>query len=879
MERLFFFTTLIYFYCLCHLFGQQKTNQTNIYTNNSLGAFEQNKGQIYDFDNTPASYVQYHYKQGNINLFLLKTGIAYQFNQLHYPEGYLHYPSTPEENKTQLELQKEVRLETYRMDMKLMNANPNATVIQEGKSNDYTNYYNRHILEVYRFQKITYKDIYPNIDWVIYTTKEGIKYDFIVHPGADPNQIKMKFSHHEGLKINTDGSFSLSNSMGTITEKKPISFQGDKSIPTQFQLENNTISFQLSSYNPNEDLTIDPSLVWATYYGGNADETQGKSTVDYNGNVYSVGSTSSTNNIAATGHQNTNAGGTADAFVVKFNSNEIRQWATYYGGNGNDQAFNCITDNNNNIYLLGYTNDSIPTTIGSHQNSYGGGSLDAFLVKFNTNGTLLWTTHYGGSGTDYGRGCAIDNNDNIYITGYTSSPNNMAINGYQNTFGGIFDGYLAKFNSNGIRQWATYYGSNRVDYGNDCAIDNNNNIYLAGVTRTPNFSTVNLSNNGHQSNYGGGFQDALLVKFNSNGIRQWATYYGGSQSEAGSRCTVDSNNNIYLAGFTDSNDSISSGGHQNAHGGGPQDGFLVKFNSNGVRQWGTYYGGSDDDRITGCSTDNSNNVYVAGFTASSNNIASGGHQNTYGGDYDAFLVEFNTNGIRQWGTYYGDSGSDVGISCPVDNNGNVYLCGLTNSTNNISSNGHQNVLGGNFDRFLAKFQDSVTLLSTDLQKFEAHRITNDKILLEWTIDRANQVEQFIIERSFDTYFETITRLPNNQLSFVDEINANTIVYYRLKTITTQGTITYSDIKAVQGNQIKNNITIYPNPTSGLVTITTTKLLKNASVRIISVNGQVQIREDLNNTYTVLDSTTLPSGIYIVQIQSDIGTSNTKLIKQ
>src|SRR5690606_36384411 len=129
------------------------------------------------------------------------------------------------------------------------------------------------------------------------------------------------------------------------------------------------------------------------------------------------------------------------------------------------------------------------------------------------------------------------------------------------------------------------------------------------------------------------------------------------------------------------------------YGGGFNDTYLVKVNSNGVRQWATYYGGSDQDYGTSCATDGSGNVYLTGYTASTTNIASGGHQNTHGGDVEAFLVKFNNAGIRQWATYYGGSNSDSFYSCATDGSGNVYLAGITASTTNIASGGHQNTYG------------------------------------------------------------------------------------------------------------------------------------------------------------------------------------------
>jgi gliding motility-associated-like protein len=198
--------------------------------------------------------------------------------------------------------------------------------------------------------------------------------------------------------------------------------------------------------------------------------------------------------------------------------------------------------------------------------------------------------------------------------------------------------------------------------------------------------------------------------------RLWGTYYGGSNTEQGRSCSTDASGNVYLAGYTGSNSGTiiaTAGAHQSANGGGSAA-FLVKFNTSGVRQWGTYYGGSGVDYGHSCSTDATGNVYLAGSTDSNTGTViatAGAHQSAYGGgNNDAFLVKFNASGIRQWGTYYGGSGIEAGYSCSTDASGNVYLAGDTPSNTGtvIATTGaHQSAYGGGgtWDAFLVKFFD------------------------------------------------------------------------------------------------------------------------------------------------------------------------------
>ena len=344
-------------------------------------------------------------------------------------------------------------------------------------------------------------------------------------------------------------------------------------------------------------------------------------------------------------------------------------WATYYGGTGFDMGTNVATDASGNVYLAGSTNSAVGIALSGFSNTYGGGVSDAFLVKFNSSGTRLWATYYGGVGTDYGYGVVTDASGNVYLSGNTASASNIASGGFQNSISWPWDAFLVKFNSAGIRQWATYYGYQGTEDGNSLATDASGNVYLAGSTS----SLLNIASGGFQNVYGGG-SDAYLVKFDPTGTRLWATYYGGTGSDAGNSVATDVSGNVYLAGSTTSLSNIASGGFQNTHGGVSTNPFLVKFNSSGNRLWATYYGGTGQDAGTAVATDGLGNVYLAGQVLSTTGIASGGFQNIHGGgSSDCFLAKFNSSGSRLWATYYGGSTFDVNSHIATDRNNNVYL--------------------------------------------------------------------------------------------------------------------------------------------------------------------------------------------------------------
>ena len=392
---------------------------------------------------------------------------------------------------------------------------------------------------------------------------------------------------------------------------------------------------------------------WGTYYGGDRHERGWSCACDASGNVYVAGYTiSNTFSVFATvGAHQTVRGLGYDGFLVKFNTNGIRQWGTYYGGNGWDSGNSCVCDDAGNVYLAGSTSSNSGTVIatgGVHQTVYGGGSYDGFLAKFNTNGVRLWGTYCGGNGYEEGNECALDGEGNVFLAGTTSSTDGTAITttgAHQTVYGGgNWDGFIVKFDANGLRLWGTYYGGSVSEAGYSCAIDGAGNVYLTGSTSSSS-GTVIATAGGHQTLYGGS-SDAFLAKFNTNGVRLWGTYYGGSQDDLGYSCTTDANGNIYVAGNTKSNSGTviaTAGAHQTVHGGGTYDGFLVVFNSNGIRQWGSYYGGSGWETGWSCTSDAAGNVYLAGQTSSNTGtvIATAGvHQTSNDLSWDGYVVKF-----------------------------------------------------------------------------------------------------------------------------------------------------------------------------------------------------------------------------------------------
>lgn len=357
---------------------------------------------------------------------------------------------------------------------------------------------------------------------------------------------------------------------------------------------------------------------WDWARQGNSSVTYARSlgtsvATDANGNVYSVGDFFNTPTINFGSTTLTNLGG-RDIFIVKYDSLGNVLWAKSMGGSGNDMQPAIATDASGNIFITGSTGSpNFPTLNpggGNYFQATMSGSSDAFIAKYNNSGTLLWSTYYGGSSSDEGNGIAIDIVGDVIITGSTSSTNFPTISGFQMTNGGgAEDAFIAKFNNTGVRLWATYFGGNGFDIGYDVATDLSGNVIITGSTS----STNTLASAGSfQAAFAGGFNDAFVAKFTSNGIRQWSTYYGGTNSEESTSIAVDGSGNLCITGYTYStNFPVSSGAFQTIYG-GSIDAFYVKFSASGMRLWATYYGGLNQEMAYGIATDTKNNIYLVG---------------------------------------------------------------------------------------------------------------------------------------------------------------------------------------------------------------------------------------------------------------------------
>lgn len=719
-----FYLLVVFLLFGLNLFAQQTIHQDKTVQKNT--GFIENKGQIHDQNYEPNPTVKYLLNLNNgLNVQLKTNSFSY--------DTYIIERTKKEKKNDETEMLQhpfdsmddyDITYHFHRVDIELVGANPNPEIIAEYPSEEYLNYYNGVTPEkgatyVRYYQKVTYKNIYPDIDLEFEArtgTDKPVEYNFIIHPGADASRIRLKY-HGANETILAEDKINIKVAHGNFYESIPASYleENSETINIRYRtLGKDEYGFHIPGYNRERTLIIDPlpSLSWATYYGGSElDEGNGIIT-DYREHVAITGTTRSTTAIATSGAHQTLFEGNQDIFVVKFDSSGNRFWGTYYGGNNVEVGKAITVASDGNIYITGIVPFSISlgfTTLGAHQSTHGG-SDDAFIISFDSSGKRNWATYYGGNGAESGDAIKTDQQGNIYLFGATGSISNIASPGaHQTTYGGGgYDVFIAKFKSTGQRIWGTYYGGNGEENyrAYQCLFsgiitDEFGNVYLSGRTN----SLSSIATPGAYQEYLSGDYDVFIVKFDSSGKRIWGTYYGGTDDEEYISIAVGESGNIYITGTTKSLTSIaSSSAHQPFYGGGTSDAFLAKFDSSGKRIWGTYFGGINPDYSYAIAANKNGHVFIAGLSNSPGLITPGSSYR-YRYNTGTFIAKFDSSGKRLWCAALESEINDI---CVDPYKPNIYFTGRSvgvGSNLMITKDAHQTVHGGVYDAFIAKLHD------------------------------------------------------------------------------------------------------------------------------------------------------------------------------
>ena len=550
------------------------------------------------------------------------------------------------------------------------------------------------------YQKVIYKKCYDGIDLVFYTTKEGVKYDLIVFPGGNPDDILFSYEGADDLFTDNEGNLHIECPSGELIEKAPYSYQTDGmnnekvKVASWYAIENDIVSFNFGKYDPTLPLIIDP-LIFSTFVGGCSDDYAVEITHDAVNNIYVAGSTNSPDFPTTAGCYDVSYNGDdRDIVVVKLSPDGSELlYSTFIGGTSNEFSNGIAIDNINCLYVSGHTNSSdFPTTPGCYDDSYNG-DRDALVFKLNSEGTnLLYSTFVGGIGQDYESQIILDSENNAYVSGITNSPDfPTTLMAYDRTYNGgenYGDVFVFKLNSDGSDlDFSTFVGGSMDEWWDgSLIIDSQRNIYVTGASSSPDFPTTW---NTFDQIYNGGATDVFVFKLNSEGSNLiFSTFIGGDDWDRGWRIALDSEENAYVTGWTYSDNFPTTSGCYDDSLNGSMDIFICKFNQDGSELLiSTLLGGTSEGHSQ-IAVDSQDNVFISSSAGDDFPVTHGCYDDSHNGAMDVVVCKLSSDlSELLYSTYIGGNQTDRGYSISLISEDNVYVTGFTDSSDFPTTSG------------------------------------------------------------------------------------------------------------------------------------------------------------------------------------------------
>ncbi|PSR01028.1 MAG: hypothetical protein BRD50_09330, partial [Bacteroidetes bacterium SW_11_45_7] len=437
------------------------------------------------------------------------------------------------------------------------------------------------------YQRLVFRDVYPAIDWHLYSNNRGLKYYFVVNPGGNPQDIRMNYTGAADVFIE-DRQLHMESAAGTLVQDTLLARQrvpgGYDTVNISYvHAGNEQYKFQVGAWDQNRALVIEVdlgearqngggnngNLNWSTYQGGASPDKITDISVDQDDNLFTTGEAQSKDFPVSPGLDTSVLA--FDGFVSKFDSLHQLKWSTYYGASDIQTPKSIETDGySGSIYMGGntgkYQSDFIikaPDTI-AYTNS--DTTQNNFITRFKKgNGQLEWSTYLGTGLADTElSNIGISSNGRMSITGYgnhvnsnfpTLQPNG---NAFIDSSG---DGYLISFTNNLEREWATRFGddhsyphpSDIYTDVSDIRFDSDGELFITGWTNNEgNFPTAQTSTSDNWSFSGSAsyVTDAFIAKFDTNYSLEWSTFFGGSSNDFGRSLGISNNGHVYLIGTT-----------------------------------------------------------------------------------------------------------------------------------------------------------------------------------------------------------------------------------------------------------------------------------------------------------------------------------------
>jgi len=618
--------------------------------------------------------------------------------------------------------------------IEFLNAFTNLETQTENPSNTYSNYFigndpTKWATYVKEYEKVSFTNLYQNIDVQYYGYYGQLKYDFIVSPNGNTDDIAIKYKGIDGLRL-YKGNLIIKTNAGKIVEQSPYAYQiidGEETkVACHYILKDRIVTFDFpEGYDKSLELIIDPVLTFSTFTGSTASNFGCTATYDALGNMYVGGTVFGVGYPLTVGaFQITPNGGNVDMGITKFSDDgTVLLYSTYIGGSNNEIPHSLVVNSNNELCILGTTGSSdYPISVGAYDNTFNGGPFlnlgggygfnydlgcDIVVTQLAINGNaIIGSTFMGGSSTDginigsilhYNYGDAfrgeiiVDPNDNIIVASTTHSTNFPTLNAVQSTNGGETDVCLFSLNNGAsVLNFSTYLGGSNFDSGYSVQQNSSGEFYVAGGTLSTNFPTTVGAMN---TTFIGGLADGFLGHYNATGSALLeCSYIGTSDYDQCFFTQTDTNDDVYTIGQTGGNYPILLATYANTNSGQ----FIQKMTPDlSTSIMSTTIGtssGEVDISITAFLVTDCNFIYFSGWggplngmtginahaTSSTTNglpITSDAFQNTTDGkDFYICVLAPDAQNLL-YGSYFGGSVSaehaDGGTS-RFDKNGNMY---------------------------------------------------------------------------------------------------------------------------------------------------------------------------------------------------------------
>ncbi len=511
-------------------------------------------------------------------------------------------------------------LDAHVIKVKFLNSNPTAVYSGIDEYSDYANYYIGNIpskwkSKVKSYKKLYISNIYNNIDFELFQSSAGLKYNFIVRPGGDISKIQLQYDGYDSIYLK-NGELKVKTRFGFMSELKPIVFEqkgtSNTTLPSAYKLDGNILSFDIDSKRSTKNtIIIDPVLVFSTFSGSTGDNFGYTATFDSKGRgiaggtVFNFGFPTTAGAVqidwAGGNIENRSIGYVARdcGITVYAKDGKTLHFSTYLGGSvSNDQPHSMIVDSDDNLLVMGTTKSSdFPIGIAPSFDPTFNGRSDIFIVKFSEDGTqLLGGTFVGGSG---------------------------------------FDGLNGDRATNDVSPLLYNYAD---DFRGEIIVDTNDNVFVASTTTSSNFPVLN----GFDMTHGGGQDGCLFALTPDLSTMLFSTFIGGSDDDAAYGMDLGTHSDIYVTGGTTSNSfGYSAPGLRNTNNGGRADGFLLRMDLNSLSVTAcTFIGTGAYDQSYFVKVDKYGKPFVYGQSEGSHNMSSG----VYGiPNSRMFIKKFNLN--------------------------------------------------------------------------------------------------------------------------------------------------------------------------------------------------------------------------------------------